>query len=144
RRLAFRPCNTVSYTDAFVKTNFDRRTAGTICRSVQKHSHAHVPEVRRTVMANNAFLKIDGIIGPVTSAGHYGEVEILAFSFSGQQSAAPSKPQPPPYDNDKLVVVKKSDSISNRLVEAVATGDHFGTVALTLEGAEGKNAGVRF
>jgi len=95
-------------------------------------------------MANNAFLKIDGIIGPVTTAGHYGEIEILAFSFSGQQSAAPSKPQPPPYDYDTLDVVKKFDSISNRLVQAVATGDHFGTVALTLEGAEGKNAGVRF
>ena len=96
-------------------------------------------------MASNAFLKIHGVIGPGTSPGHYGEIEIINFYFSPRvQHIQAIQPPTTARHEDTLNVVKKFDNSSARLAQAVAAGEKFPTVSLTMEGAAGgKNAGVR-
>ena len=93
--------------------------------------------------AADYYLKLDGIDGESSSAGHEGSLAVESFSFgatqmgamghgggmsSGRRMAAPADPGP---GNGTLTVSKEYDKASPVLAKACATGQHIKSATLT-------------
>ena len=93
--------------------------------------------------ATDYFLKLDGIDGESSSAGHEGSLAIESYSFGASQAgswtkgggasvgraAAPAAD--PPAGSGALTVSKKYDKASPQLFTACATGQHIKSAQLT-------------
>ena len=92
-------------------------------------------------MASDYFLKLDPKIdGESTDSKHKGEIELESFSYgvSNQSSSlqggggGAGKSEP-----GALMVTKRNDKSTPRLMQAVAMGDHFKSAILTIRKAGG-------
>lgn len=93
--------------------------------------------------ASDYYLKLDGIDGESSSAGHEGSLSVDSFSFGATQmgswtkgggasvgrAAAPSAE--PPAGSGALTVSKRYDKASPMLFKACATGQHIKSAQLT-------------
>jgi len=77
------------------------------------------------VLADDVFIKIDGVTGESQDAKHKGEVEALAWSWGVVQSGA--KPQ-----ISDIAITKRFDKASLVLAQVAATGRHIKTVTLVV------------
>jgi len=93
-------------------------------------------------MAFDAFLKLEGIDGESTAAGHEKEIEIFSFSFgasnpttvsSGKTGIAASK-----VSISSFNVMKRTEKSSNTLFNKCCQGAHIPTATVTLRKATGE------
>ncbi len=76
-------------------------------------------------MQQKIFLKLDGVRGESENPRHYGEIEIIAFSWGGKhQHAAGGSGKASIKD---LSITKKADQTSAFLMVACHRGQHFGS-----------------
>lgn len=89
-------------------------------------------------MANQMFLKLEGVRGESRNPRHVGEIDILGWSWSGkqrQQMLALGAPQGELSSDSisDLTITKSRDSTSQVLFEACFSGKQFGEALVTTE-----------
>lgn len=85
-------------------------------------------------MAQDYFLKIDGIDGESTDDKHQGEIELDSWSFGGAQSATfqgSGGARSGKFSAQDFNFTAKISKASPRLFEACATGKHLPSVTMT-------------
>ena len=82
-------------------------------------------------MAGGMFLKIPGVTGSATQAGHRGESQVDSLSIRNS-SQEPTK---------ELFIGKRVDTATNGLFKASMSGEVFGSIVVTMEW---ENSRVRF
>jgi len=93
-------------------------------------------------MQRKYFLKLDGVRGESQSARHFGEIEILSFTWSNKH------PQPTNVGRGKaltsdLIFTKSQDKTSPLLWVACHTGQSFAQALLTTEDVSEQGSLVR-
>jgi len=89
-------------------------------------------------MAVDMFLKLDGVKGESQDSKHKGEIEIMSFSWGiSQQSAVAhgSGGGAGKVSVSDFSIVKRIDTASPQLMEAVCQGQHLGSGLITLRKA---------
>jgi type VI secretion system secreted protein Hcp len=91
-------------------------------------------------MSFDAFLKIDGHDGESQDSKHKNEIEVLSYSFGGQQPASSGVGGGSGVGRvniDDLAIVKHVDKSSPLLFVSLATGKHIPKAVLTVRKAGG-------
>jgi type VI secretion system secreted protein Hcp len=96
-------------------------------------------------VAENWFLKIDGIDGESTTVGHKGEIDVLAWSWGVTQTGAPGPGGGSGRaDFQDFQFVARISKASPKLFLACATGTHHKFAALTGVRTAGKGKADEF
>jgi type VI secretion system secreted protein Hcp len=92
---------------------------------------------KETIMALNAYLKLDGIDGESQDKGHSGEIEILSFSWGVEQTISRESASGAGAGKvtiKDITITKHVDKSSPMLMNACATGQHIKTAQLEVVG----------
>ena len=93
-------------------------------------------------MRQKMFFKLDGVRGESENPRHYGEIEIVAFSWGGKHqhsSGGPGK-----ASNKDLTIAKKPDRTSPILWLACHSGQYFKEALLTVEEISEQGSMIRW
>jgi type VI secretion system secreted protein Hcp len=99
-------------------------------------------------MASDMHLKIEGIEGDSQDEGHAKEIDISSYSYgvnmllSAPGSSGSATTEKASFTD--FVVTKNLDMASSKLFVAIAQGQHFPTVTVSVERADGKGGKVKY
>jgi type VI secretion system secreted protein Hcp len=94
--------------------------------------------------ADEIFLRLDGIVGSATGAGHQNEIVISSYSqaFSNATSAVTGGGGASKVNCGAITVMKNIDKSSPKLIGAVVTGSHIATGDIQFDSSRGNGTPV--